>query len=229
MLTTGIRKFDEVTGGIPENSVNMLLGPANIGKLEFCCEFVWDGLNLGQPALIILTRDTPKRIVSRFESMNFEIENYTKKRMIRMIDCYSKFVGLRSSPSYVTKISGPSDLTTLSFQIFNVLKEHQKFQKPIRCVFHALSTLFLYNTPDQMMRFFTYLIGMIKTMNATLIFNIERIIGEEMAHRISELVDGIIEFKAEGGMFLINPTRLGKKLFPQWIQYKLTDKGLKLI
>lgn len=226
---TGIKKFDATTGGIPESSITMLLGPANIGKFEFCSQFLWEGLKQGEPMLLILTRDSPKNIINKFETMGCKIEDYAERGLVRIIDCYSEFVGVRSTKSFITKVGGPSDLTTLSFQTSNALKDLQKNKKPIRCVFHSISTLFLYNTPEDMMRFFTYLIGMVKTMNGTLVFTLERIIGEEMAHRISELVEGIIEFKVEKEMFVINPMRIGKKLFARWIQYRLTEKGLELM
>jgi KaiC/GvpD/RAD55 family RecA-like ATPase len=229
MLTTGVKKFDEITGGIPEGSITMLLGPANIGKSDFCTQFLWEGLKKGHPMLLILTRGDPKDVINNFEKVGCKIEDYAKKEMVKIIDCYSEFIGIKSARSYVTKVSGPSDLTALSFQVFNTLKDYQKFQKPVRCVLHSISTLFLYNTPETMLRFFTHMIGMAKTMNATLIFTLERIIGEEMAHKISELVDGMIEFKVERELFLINPQRLGKRLFGQWIQYKLTETGIKLI
>ncbi len=229
MLKTGMRKFDNITGGIPESTITMLIGPANIGKFEFCTEFVLEGLRLGEPVTLVLTRDSPRDIIDKFESMGCEFKKYMKKGMVKIIDCYTEFIGMKVKEPHVIKVSGPSDLTALSLQLFSTFKHQQKFRKPIRCVFHALSTLFLYNTPESMLRFFTHITGMVKTMNATLLFTLERIIGEDMAHKISELVEGIIEFKAEREMFLINPTRLGKRLFAQWVQYRLTEKGIELL
>lgn len=229
MLKTGLKKFDSITQGIPESTVTMLIGPANIGKFEFCVEFILEGLKLGEPVTLVLTRDSPKDIIKMFENMDSKFKKYMKEGMVKIIDCYTEFIGMKVKEPYVTKVSGPSDLTSLSLQIFSAFKAQQKFKKPIRCVFHALSTLFLYNTPESMLRFFTHMTGMVKTMNATMIFTIEKIIGEDMAHKVSELVEGIVEFKVEREMFLINPSRLGKRLFAQWIQYRLTEKGIELV
>jgi KaiC/GvpD/RAD55 family RecA-like ATPase len=229
MLITGIKKFDTITGGIPESTVTMLIGPANIGKFEFCENFILEGLKQGEPVTIVLTRDSPKDIINKFEKSISGFKEYMKKGMVKIIDCYTEFIGLKTKEPNVSKVSGPSDLTSLSLQLFSAFKYQQKFRKPIRCVFHALSTLFLYNTPENMLRFFTHMTGMVKTMNVTLLFTIEKIIGEEMAHKVSELVEGIVEFKVEREMFLINPSRLGKKLFAQWIQYRLTEKGIELL
>ena len=45
---TGIKKFDEFTGGIESGSRTILYGPPGTGKSVFSMQFLWEGLKNGE-------------------------------------------------------------------------------------------------------------------------------------------------------------------------------------
>jgi len=62
-VKTGIPGMDKLMeGGIPEGSVVLLSGGAGCGKTTFSCQFIMEGLNMGENCLYITLEESPEDI-----------------------------------------------------------------------------------------------------------------------------------------------------------------------
>ncbi len=60
-IKTGIPGLDAITdGGFIEGSVNLLTGGTGTGKTIFGSQFIWQGLQMGEPCVYITLEESPE-------------------------------------------------------------------------------------------------------------------------------------------------------------------------
>jgi circadian clock protein KaiC len=81
--TTGIIGFDEITGGgLPRGRTTLLVGGPGSGKTIFAMEFLVHGAKVcGEPGVFVAFEETPKRIVTNFESFGWNLAPLLKTRL----------------------------------------------------------------------------------------------------------------------------------------------------
>ncbi len=88
---TGIKELDELIGGIPRGSRNLLYGPPGTGKTVFAMQFLWEGLQNGETVSFDVF-DRPWTHMRRyFQSFGWDIEPYEKK---------GQFIPIQAFPHY---------------------------------------------------------------------------------------------------------------------------------
>ncbi|MEM4490228.1 MAG: ATPase domain-containing protein, partial [Desulfurococcaceae archaeon] len=62
-IKTGIPGFDEIlNGGIPKRNVVLLSGGPGTGKSIFSAQFLWNGLQMGEPGLYVVLEEHPVQV-----------------------------------------------------------------------------------------------------------------------------------------------------------------------
>lgn len=90
-LKTGIKEFDQVTGGIPSGSRNLLYGPVGTGKTVFAMQFLWQGLQEGETvAYDVMDKPFP-RLRAYFQSFGWDITPYEER---------GKMIGIQAFPHF---------------------------------------------------------------------------------------------------------------------------------
>ncbi len=88
---TGINGLDELIGGIPRGSRNVLVGPPGSGKTVFAMQFLWTGLIAGE-TVSYDSIDRPWPHMRRyFESFGWEISKYEQAGHFLPIQAYPHF------------------------------------------------------------------------------------------------------------------------------------------
>ena len=88
---TGIRKLDNLIGGIPRGSRNILVGPPGSGKTVFAMQFLWEGIKSGETVAYDAI-DRPWTHMRRyFQSFNWDIHPYEKDGKFISIQAYPFF------------------------------------------------------------------------------------------------------------------------------------------
>jgi len=88
---TGIRKFDEFTGGIESGSRTILYGPPGTGKSVFGMQFLWTGLQEGEAVSYDVFDKPFPRLRQYFGSFGWDIEPYEES---------GRFISIQAFPHY---------------------------------------------------------------------------------------------------------------------------------
>jgi KaiC/GvpD/RAD55 family RecA-like ATPase len=85
-IKTGIPGLDDVTeGGLLEGSATLVTGGTGTGKTLLCAQFLWEGLQKGEPCLFITMEESPDDIKSDALAFGWDFEKYEKKKQFRII------------------------------------------------------------------------------------------------------------------------------------------------
>ena len=82
-IKTGIEGFDNlVEGGLPENSVILLVGPPGTGKTIFGLQFLNNGIKLGEPGLYLsFEGDNREKLVEQARQFGIDINTQSKNNL----------------------------------------------------------------------------------------------------------------------------------------------------
>ncbi len=99
-VTTGVEGLDDlIEGGFPEQSTILISGTPGTGKTLFCLQYVYKGLEVGDPGIYITLEEKPEEL--RREAMRFswDIEKYEDEGSLVILDASAR-VGLPPSEKY---------------------------------------------------------------------------------------------------------------------------------
>ena len=126
---TGITGFDEITGGgLPRGRTTLLVGGPGSGKTIFAVQFLLHGAeHCGEPGIFVAFEETPKRIVTNFESFGWKLKELQPKKLF--------FLDAQPSPDLIQ--AGTFDLGGL----LAALTAQVEIMGARRIVFDALDIL----------------------------------------------------------------------------------------
>ncbi|MBM3229577.1 hypothetical protein FJZ26_04040 [Candidatus Parvarchaeota archaeon] len=229
-IKTGVKGLDEVLGGgLPAQSNVLLFGSPMCGKKPLLMELVFGGLKQGIPALYLLTdysyRDWKKMMAISGQN----IEEFEKKGLARVIDCYSKQFDLSlRDGEVVTYPEAPSAISSISLHISRAEKAllEQKCPFGYRVGFHSLSALFEATTPAAVSRFLQFTIGKFRNSNATVFYALEKGMHDEKVVTMAKhLMDGVFEFNDSGQISISGI--IGAQHTPQ--NFRMSERGFEFI
>jgi len=85
-IKSGIPGLDAVTGGgILHGSVNLVTGGTGTGKTIFGCQFLWQGLKMGEPCVYITLEERPEDIMDDVTNFGWDFKSYEKKGLFKII------------------------------------------------------------------------------------------------------------------------------------------------
>ncbi len=221
-MRTGIFGLDEfISGGIPLNSIMLVLGEPGTGKSTFSFNFIHEGLLDDESCIFISTSDTPEFMLDTMEAIGLD---HTASRNLSFIDCYSWRLGTPPKAKY--SISQPTDLNQLSLAIDRALGDGKP---PYRIVFDSLSDIMLHVKPEVAMKFIQVISAKVKGAGGVGIFTLEEGMHEEKhVKTIEYLADGVFNMYVEGENRFIRIKKMAKTLHTlKPILFRIaTKKGL---
>lgn len=85
-ISTGIPKMDSLLeGGLLENTVTMITGGTGTGKTIFCLQFLWEGLQKGEPCVYLSLEEDAEEIKSDAMMFGWDLDKYEKKGLFRIM------------------------------------------------------------------------------------------------------------------------------------------------
>ncbi len=85
-VTTGIPKLDSLLdGGFLEKNVIMITGGAGTGKTIFCLQYLWEGLQKGEPCVYLSLEEDAEDIKADAIQFGWDLEKYEKKGLFRIM------------------------------------------------------------------------------------------------------------------------------------------------
>ena len=197
-LKTGIRGLDSLLGGgIPAGAEVVLYGHPLSGKKPIAMSFLFQGLRDGVPALLVLTDYSYDEWKKMMGWSGFKIEKFEKSGLFRCVDASPEAFSAKELPGFIVRPENPETMDSLSIAISRAAGELAG-KGSVRIVFHSVSTLLEKNDAPTVYRFFQFLSGKFRSMNATVVYSLDWGMFEEKdIAMIEHLVDGVIEIGEE--------------------------------
>jgi len=224
-IKTGLGKLDSLLkGGLPDKSSILLFGAPKCGKTLFGMHFLFEGLSKDEYGIFIVTNDFPEETVKKLEKLG-RIDKILERELIKFVDCYSVHAGVeKENTAFIIRVNGPTALTEIGIAFSDIVKKIPKSSK-IRVVLDSVSTLMLYNPPNQIASFVQHLNGKIKASNASSIFIVEEGMHDEKdVTTLNSLLDVMIHLKREKNKNLIEVVGTGA---PESIGYTIDNGKIK--
>lgn len=177
----------------PEHSAMLMIGSPGIGMLEFAVSIAKDWMEQDSMVIFITVDLLPSDLLSIMTS--FGVSKEVLGRNLFIIDYHSSLLGSLDVATNCngTEIRKVSDLEGIMFNI-SALAESTK--RPVKIVIHSLSTLFLYNQANVVLKFFQISSSRIRNEFGTAFFTIhEGVHDEKTVNHLMAIADGVLELK----------------------------------
>ena len=138
-VKTGIPGMDEVLhGGIPERNVVLLSGGPGTGKSIFSQQFLWNGLQMGEPGIYVTLEEHPVQVRENMAQFGWDLGKYEDEGLFAMVDAFTSGIG--KSKEYEKYIV--HDLTDIR-EFVDVLRTAVKDIGAKRVVVDSVTTLYI--------------------------------------------------------------------------------------
>lgn len=85
-VPTGLPKLDSLLeGGFLKNSMVLVTGGTGTGKTIMCLQFLWEGLQKGEPCVFLSLEEDPEDIKSDARQFGWDLEKYEEKGLFRIM------------------------------------------------------------------------------------------------------------------------------------------------
>ncbi len=131
--------MDEIlNGGIPERNVVLLSGGPGTGKTIFGQQFLWSGLQKGEPGVYVALEEHPVQIRENMVAFGWNIKSFEEDKKFALIDAFTAGIGKsREYEKYIVQ-----DLSDIR-EIMDILKEAIKDLEAKRVVIDSVTTLYI--------------------------------------------------------------------------------------
>ncbi len=177
-----------------EPGTNILLtGPPLTGKRSLCLDLLADGVQNGEGAIAVTTKDSAERVLKDFES-----RTPYKSKPFAVVDCVTKQQGVGNvrEDSRIKYASSPVDMTGIGIQLSEFLEAFYKDRniKKNRIMLHSLSTLLMYSDLQTVFRFLHVFTGRIQSVDGLGLFCIDSTAHDaQTLNTLKQLFDGVVE------------------------------------
>jgi len=138
-IKSGIPGFDElVNGGIPRRNVVLLSGGPGTGKTIFSQQFLYHGLTLGEPGVLVTLEEHPVQVRREMAAFGWDVRRYEEEGSFAIVDAFTGGIGEAARRErYVVR--SVDDIA----EFMDVLREALKDTKAQRAAIDSVSTLYL--------------------------------------------------------------------------------------
>ena len=138
-VKTGIPGMDEILGGgVPKRNVVLLSGGPGTGKTIFGQQFLYHGLQNGEPGVLVALEEHPAQIKINMSQFGWDVRPYEEEGKFAIVDAFTGGIGeYAKRERYVVR--DPSDVAML----VDVLREAVRDLKAERVVIDSVTSLYL--------------------------------------------------------------------------------------
>lgn len=218
-----------ISGSIPENTSVLMIGSPGIGLLEFNIGLVKEYVDNGEKVIFVTLDATPSDIIRMMAEFGINTEGVLGKSLF-IIDYHSSLLGYAEEDRSFNKESVilVNDIEGIMFNVAGIVKDHGK---PIKIFIYALSTMFLYNQVNVVLKFFQISSSRIRNEYGTVIYSLhDSVHDEKTTNHLMALADGVIELKFDQDLNRMMRFRhmRGRPSSNQWIPFEIrfADKNI---
>lgn len=227
-VKTGIPGFDEIVyGGIPKRNVVLLSGGPGTGKTIFGQQYLWNGLQMGEPGVYVALEEHPVQVRINMRQFGWDIRSYEQQGYFAIVDAFTGGIGEAAKRErYVVR--DPTDVG----ELIDVLKAAIRDVGAMRVVIDSVSTLYL--TKPSVARSVVLLLKRVLSGLGTTSILISQVSVTERGFGgpgVEHAADGIVrldlnEFNGELMRSIIVWKMRGTKHSMKRHPFEITDKGI---
>ncbi|WP_318569881.1 RAD55 family ATPase [Salinigranum marinum] len=176
----------------------LLAGPPLTGKRALGFDILAAGVDAGDGAVVVSTKDSAQRVLSDLER-RFDYEN----QPVAVVDCVTRQQGINdvTEDERIKYVSSPVDMTGIGIKLSEILEEFYQTReiKHNRVMLHSLSTLLMYSDLQTVFRFLHVFTGRIQSVDGLGLFAIDSTAHDDKTmNTLKQLFDGIVTTHEEG-------------------------------
>ena len=224
--TRSYKQAAELLGGtIPERAVMMVVGASGSGKSLLLLNILADSILLGRHCVYVSNMELPSKIRDQLTRIGVNVRDNEHENKLRFIDAYSGETGTRSSEMHA--VSSPRDLTGLGIQITSCIEE---LAGTADVFFDSLAPVVESGGPARGLEFVQYYGARTTKSGGTFVYATTATIGDELASRLEEASDCVLQIEKMPGRRKVRGRLLVKKARgleheQDWVGFKITSKG----
>jgi len=221
-IASGISGLDELTGGLPDNTMTLVYGPPKTGKSIFCYQFLRQSVAEDDLCMYLMTDYNLSQLEAQMMAFDWFIAEYIAKKKLYVIDTASGSVGATQKEMKNMMISFPQNPTDIVSKVIQELQSIYQETQRFRSVLDSSTTLFAFNSPILMIRVLKSYTMRIKMAGGTgVITYTEGAAEPQIETMLKATVDNIIHLDGEEmtieAMAGLKHTDVG---------YQITDAGI---
>ena len=176
-----------------EPGTNILFtGPPLTGKRALCMDILAAGVESGDGAIAVTTKDSADRVLEDFATRT----SYEGKP-VAVVDCVTKQQGVADvrEDDRVSYASSPVDMTGIGIQFSEFLQAFHRDRniKRNRVLLHSLSTLLMYSDLQTVFRFLHVFTGRVQSVDGLGLFCIDETAHDaQTLNTLKQLFDGVV-------------------------------------
>jgi len=171
----------------------LMVGSPGIGALEFNINLAKTYLDEGQAVVFITTDIRADNLLYMMECFGMDVKEQLGKKLF-VIDYHSSLLG-----SYENESHSKDDVryvVDLEGIMFNIDSIFEGVGAPIKIFIYSLSTLFLYNQQNVVLKFFQISSSKIRTDYGSAIFTLhDGVHDDTVVNHLMAIADGVIELR----------------------------------
>ncbi len=138
-VKTGIPGMDKLlNGGIPKRNVVLISGGPGTGKTIFCQQYIYNGLQNGEPAVYVALEEHPVQVRRDMAEFGWDVRKYEEQGLFAMVDAFTGGIGEAAKrEKYV--VASVDDFG----EFVDVVKAAVKDTGAIRVAVDSVSTLYI--------------------------------------------------------------------------------------
>jgi KaiC/GvpD/RAD55 family RecA-like ATPase len=176
----------------------LLAGPPLTGKRALGFDLLAAGVDAGDGAVVVSTKDSAQRVLSDLER-RFDYEN----QPVAVVDCVTRQQGINdvTEDERIKYVSSPVDMTGIGIKLSEILEEFYQTReiKHNRVMLHSLSTLLMYSDLQTVFRFLHVFTGRVQSVDGLGLFAIDSTAHDDQTmNTLKQLFDGIVTTHEEG-------------------------------
>jgi len=197
-IASGIAGLDELTGGLPENTMTLVYGPPKTGKSISCYQFLRQAVADGDLCLYLMTDYTQPQLEQQMMAFDWFISEYIMAKKLYVIDTASGSVGAMQKETKNLVVSSPQNPTDIASKVIQQLQYIYQQTQRFRSILDSSTTLFAFNSPILVIRVLKSYIMRIKMAGGTgIITYTEGTVDTEIETMLKASVDNIIHLDSE--------------------------------
>lgn len=219
-----------IRASLPDLCSVLMIGSPGIGMLEFDISLAKDYLEAGERVVFVTMDVLPADLIALMRSFGVEVDSVLGKNLF-IIDYHSSLLGSMDDRTSFSKndVRVVGDIEGIMFNIGSIAAEKGS---PLRIFFYTISTLFLYNQSNVVLKFFQISSSRVRNEFGTAVFSVhDGVHDEKTINHLMAIADGVIELRFDDDLnrhMRIRHMR-GVPTSSQWIPFEIRaiDSGSK--
>ena len=221
-IRSGVEGFDELIGGLPENTMTLVYGPPKTGKSILCYQFLSQSAADDDLCTYLMTDYNLPQLEQQMMAFDWFIHDYISNKKLYVIDTASGSVGAMRKETKNMMISSPQNPTDIVSKLIQQLQYIYQQAQRFRSILDSSTTLFAFNSPTLVVRVLKSYVMRIKMAGGTgIITYTEGSVEPQNETMLKASVDNIIHLDGET---LTIEAMAGLK--QEKASYRITDNGI---